>query len=315
MGHVFGALSSGLGRFVYGWLVPSAITLALFRWVMLPALADRFPSVDELVLRLPNDTASAILTFALAVLAFSAGLSLTVSVKLFRLLEGYSMPRALETWLTRRQLRKFDRWKAVAEREDLPEALTARAFEELLNFPLDRSAVMPTSLGNRLRAGETFPEEAFGLRILDLWFELAPAMDAESRRLVDDNRAGLDFYVSAIANAGLLTAAGVTTWLAASSSASGVLAVLSLALGVAAYFGAASQATEYALAVRASASTSRNRLALSLGYDLPESTTDEREFWQDVSFLFAHDPKHLEVLDRWRARSPVRAAESQSSSS
>src|SRR5262245_21059941 len=110
MGGLFNAVSGGLSKFVKAWLLPSATAVILFAFFVLPLLDDwafvgRINSYTEVQRGL-------ILAFSSILLAFLSSYS---STYIYRLLEGYSWPKALATRAVTKQRRLYASLKESAE--------------------------------------------------------------------------------------------------------------------------------------------------------------------------------------------------------
>jgi ABC-type Fe3+ transport system permease subunit len=119
MGRVFQSLSEGLSKFIYGWLVPSAISLGVVL-LLLGELAASNDAIEDLMQALPDDGAQQILAFGLATVALSTVLSLALAVPTTRLLEGYWGPPFLFRRLRARKIRRLRRLIKLADRRDVP---------------------------------------------------------------------------------------------------------------------------------------------------------------------------------------------------
>lgn len=306
MGDVFKALSSGFSRFVLGWILPSAITLSVFLVMVYPSMRAVFP-------RLPAGFSSnangwiQIASFGLAVASISVLFAYS-SLALYRLLEGYSLPRWMARRLRKRQLRDWQELKCLTKRrpaaQNWPEL-----FERLENYPEDRTLILPTRLGNALRAMELYGSTRFGLDSQTLWYELQATCNSRLRRDIEDNRASVDFFISAIAHLSALalvsTATGGLALISRPASAATwpfITAALAAVLIPGSYRLAVKNVGDWHYSVRALVNLGRDDLAAGLGLSMPSTYEQESLVWQNVtSFVsYGRHDQYLSFLNGYR---------------
>lgn len=199
---------------------------------------------------------------------------------LSRLYEGYWKPGKLGRWLARRgeasQRRKWDR---LDERTD-PAAYRRR----YQRFPVRRDQVMPTSLGNVLRAAEAYAGDPrrYGVDAVFFWPRLYPLLSEPLRAELGAARAEVDrmlvtatlSLVLAIGTA-VVGGAAELSWPARAGIVVGALAVSRLAYLVAVW-----AAVPYAELIRSSFDTHRRDLLRAMGLSPPESLAEERALWE-----------------------------------
>ena len=162
------------------------------------------PRAWQRLAALPTVTQSALLIASLLVLAGSARLMDALSLPLLRLLEGYWPPpldhlAAACVALRRKAVaRRKHRWSALMLKQD-EAGLTWREARELarleawrLHTPRDAADVMPTRLGDILRAAETRPRQRYGLDPVLLWPRLWPLLPEALRHDLDAARARMN---------------------------------------------------------------------------------------------------------------------------
>jgi len=181
------------------------------------------PAAWKRLSALPVATQSAVLIGALLVLAGSSRLMEALRVPLLRLLEGYwpwplsylavGVVAVRQKWV----LRQRRRWSALMlKREE--GALTWQERRELARLeawrgstPRDLEDLMPTRLGDILRAAETRPRQRYGLDAVLLWPRLWLLLPDHVREDLAAARAGLDRMVVAW-GWGLLFAVWTLVW-------------------------------------------------------------------------------------------------------
>src|SRR5450432_2016185 len=298
MGDLFKALSSGLARFVYAWLMPSIITAGVF------VLID-VPQVSSGSAHSPLTGAAA---FTLAVLGLSVVFAYA-SRPIYQFLEGYTMPAWMAKPLLRQSQRRFLRLKAIATRG--PATSRQFAVEALKSYPDSLEMVMPTRLGNSLKAMESYGVTRYGLDSQTFWYELQAVADVKVSQSTEETRSAVDFFMSSVAHLSLLS--GVSVLLvpfADNPLPVALVALVALGLVPCAYLQAVSNVGEWRWAVQALVNTSRPALARALSLTLPDSYRAEHEMWQSVAG-FVHYGVHddyLRVLDPRRASAPALAA-------
>jgi hypothetical protein len=202
----------------------------------------------------------------------------TQVVAMTRLLEGYwRRPWADAT------LGRLGRWREGKRRTKLAKDASELGYlRDYLAFPPEPSPVLPTRLGNALRAAESYPgdDQRWGLDAVFWWPRLYLILPDSARTQVDDARAALDQLV-------------VLTMLSA------VFGVLALALSIAGlnlpaglgcaggafllsrgcYLAAVTSATVFGDLVRSCYDLFRADLLTRLGWQMPPTLKRERQLW------------------------------------
>jgi hypothetical protein len=148
-------------------------------------------------------------------------------------------------------------------------------------FPVRSADVLPTRLGNVLRAAEDYPgdDERYGMDAVFYWPRLYLVLLVETRSLVEGHRSGVDRMVLLASLAALFPAAS-TVVLAVTGTpwtAWAVSVVTAAAVGVLAYEGAVNAATEFGDVIRACFDNYRRTLLEQFGLPLPASLEQERK--------------------------------------
>jgi hypothetical protein len=214
-----------------------------------------------------------------------------LQVPLVRAFEGYwgssRLARPLAGWASKRQTaayKKLDTARRIKDNSREAEAAISREAEAAMvsadqqfkaRFPEDEDEVLPTSLGNVLRATETRAGQTYGLQAIVIWPRLYPLLSDPVRALVEDRLNQLDlsvrfsaiFVLSAAVALGLLLSHG--WWLA--------VPVACMALAYFSYRAAIAAATSYGEAVRAAIDLHRFDLLRALHLPLPADLAAERQ--------------------------------------
>jgi hypothetical protein len=150
-------------------------------------------------------------------------------------------------------------------------------------FPVRQADVLPTRLGNVLRAAEDYPgdEERYGMDAVFYWPRLYLILPAETRSLVNAHRSGLDRMVLLASLTVLFPFASLMVLAVANTSwmAWGISALIAIVIGVLAYEGAVNAAVAFGDVIRSCFDNYRRTLLEQLGLPLPGSLEDERKLW------------------------------------
>jgi hypothetical protein len=167
---------------------------------------------------------------------------------------------------------------------EVPEARRDLAYASLiLHYPPKAGEVLPTRLGNALKAAEAYGRETYGMDLPVWWPRLWAILTAEQQAPVQDALAGM---INLLNLAGLLVYAGLDNagylliW-APGWQKLWALAYLAGCWGVAwlSYEGAVVQARSYGQQLRAAVDVHRLDLLKALHVTLPKTPLDEAHTW------------------------------------
>jgi len=201
-------------------------------------------------------------------------------------LEGY-WPKWLN-WLLAKRVKvwqgkvadKDKRWQKLADkyRAGTASLLETREYagldDELRRFPDNPNDMMPTRLGNILRAAEMRPEHKYGLNVLVTWAALWLVLDKDAKDEVGAARASLDDAVRAVIWSVLTL---VWCWEAAWVA---IPAVIALIVSWRAVIGSA---LSYADLVEGLFDAFRGRLYEALGWPRPKNPAEEYAAGQAIT--------------------------------
>lgn len=335
---MFKTVVDALGRtFLISSLAPAALFTLLNQVLLMPAFTARFASARammERLLELGNHWAL-FLSTTLFVALFLTSASPTI-IKLF---EGvFPFQKKLLCWRLKHHRARFDRVHSreaarqlVCLQRDYPritDPLEKRSFEAeihrreeellrekdaldvLLWYPHRRENLLPTRLGNILRASEDYGRTHYGLDSILIWPRLLDLISPEYREALDDARSSLEFLLNC----------SILTWVFALEC--GMLlalnqqwcdliwAVILFAAGYGMYSAAIPVAQVYADLVRSTIDRFRLPLLQSMGVSLPIPLEHERYLWQRFNrFLLFGNPfdyptSSIPAGDRKPDRSP-----------
>nr|WP_206314367.1 hypothetical protein [Streptomyces coryli] len=319
-----------------GWILPSALNVAVFVFAVAPSLRT-VPPVRQLWPSTQSGT-------GLLLLAASLLLGLVLSALqtwLYRLLEGYLLwpdllyaracrrrTRAKHTLrdrltllrLQRREdegqlaegetaqlaaLRADPRIRRAASRDHRASAIRRSLLRErLARYPVADGQIGPTRLANAIRRFEEYGYDRYRLDTQTMWHELTATAPEQARRKTELARANVDFFIALIYGHAAVAGTALLTLGSAEADPS-VLLITAAVLGCLTplwYRSAVAATDEWAAAVRALVNTGRKPLAESLGLVLPRDVEREREMWSLVTKM-SRLPYHerAAALDAFRA--------------
>ncbi|MCD9872595.1 hypothetical protein [Streptomyces guryensis] len=280
MGDIAKGVLGGGWALVVGWILPTALNLAVFLFTVAPSL-HRPPFLERL---LPTGQAA----LPLLVAAILLGLVLNaLQTPLYRFLEGYALwPTAAYERGCRKQRarrrRTADRLALAASASPIRRALLS---EKLSRYPADDTQVAPTRLGNAIRRFEEYGYDRYRLDTQVLWNELTSAAPDWTRRQIDTARTNVDFFVALLYGH---LAVAVTAFAALAASDADHMVLIATGVSLSAliplwYHASVAATDEWAAAVRAMVNLGRKPLAEALGLVLPKDLHDERTMWHLVT--------------------------------
>jgi hypothetical protein len=241
------------------------------------------------------DSLGIIELLALAALVLLLSLILQpFQVSLVQLLEGYWgttwIGAALNDIGVERHRRRWVHLQQIARSEAITaEARRARAVAEalLVRYPMTESRLLPTQLGNALRAAEDRAGQRYGLATVTVWPRLYPYLSEPLARTLDGVRDQLDaaarlcvvLMVATLVSAAMLLTDG---WWLLVPAATAVLSLLS-------YRSAIQAAIAYGEAMHWAFDLHRFDMLRALHYRLPTSMEEELKFNKQLSVFFAEN--------------------------
>lgn len=260
-------------RFVEAALIPAAVAVGIFAFLVYPSFPEG-SLVDNI------DSLSSSETLGLLGLAtLTMSLAATVLRPLAQsLLEGHRFRRQLG-WLQARNQRKLVRLEQELRRPDLAADDFVTFSRQKRDFPDRLDLVMPTRLGNRMRAAETYGLTRFGLDTPTFTYELRKHAGEQLVLDLDRNAGAIDAMISSVVCAWAF-AVGTTIVLLAGGELHLLIHVLGAAVvAVASYYGSVAAAKGHLAGMRALVHEGRYPLAKSLGVRIPDRLENERELW------------------------------------
>lgn len=228
--------------------------------------------------------------------------------------EGYLLPPRLRRKMLAQKIRRWEEMRAKWEKlfaelhkkkhedEDYADKLNQfRLLDSMLvyNYPSRKENIMPTDLGNILKASEEYPRLRYGIDPIVLWEHLYVQLPSEIRSAIDTSFNEMVLML----RTSLLSAMLGVEWV--------VLAMLKgitdanpakfgLALLFLAIFGFLMKdsyrislvaALKFSKLIRTSFDLYRDKLAEALGIELPDDVENERRVWHRVTrFIYRGIP-------------------------
>ena len=202
---------------------------------------------------------------------------------LVQFFEGYLFwPPFLRRWRTEQQEKRYHRWLEKAKGSD--EIARAQAEDRLFyGFPL--KALLPTRLGNVIRAAEGYGSAVYGMDIPFWWARLWPLLPENEQNAIND---ALTVLVALLNLAILLIVAAVggAIYFALCKTAIHLFWWLPLVVGIGlayfAYVAAVVQARSYGQHLRVAVDLHRFDILKELRIALPETPQVERDLWANT---------------------------------
>jgi hypothetical protein len=293
---VFGALLDKTTGWLDQRLITTVLLPALAFWAGVGALVathagwtttvNRWKALDgPRQLLVAGGAVVALVLFAIFVQILLPGL--------IRLYEGYwLLATPAKTWLIKRQRK---RWNGL-------DLTTSRDFtRRYQQFPPDPKDLLPTRLGNILRAAELYPadQRRYGMDAVFFWPRLYPLLPDPLRESLAAARASLEQQLFTATLSGVLTVTAAVFAATLDLPAKVWLPVLvgSALLAWIAHRAAARIAVSYAELVRAAFDTHRRALLTAIGLKLPRTLDDERALWKALGQqLYRRDSEQPDLL-------------------
>lgn len=215
----------------------------------------------------------AIIGYALAVWFLAAFLQ-SQWRNLVRLFEGYAFegfPR-VSNWGVKHHRAQLERVQTS----------TGRSHVQYYRYPIDPGDVMPTSLGNVLRAAERYPHDRYRADSIYIWPRLAALVPGEFAAQIDEFRGNMEFLTVVSAWCAVYTAGSAIGLLAFGGDAILFAVVMSLGSLFAwgAYRGSVQAAVEYGEQLRVGHDLYRFRVFDALHLPCPQTLVEEQTQWE-----------------------------------
>lgn len=240
------------------------------------------------------------LMFAVLLLALA---SQPLQLLLVRWMEGYwGDGPARSFWrdsLVERQAKRYDSLKIKTEAEGAPTpaqlAIMGEAAHHIAQHFPDRDRLLPTSLGNALRAAEDLATRRYGLDTITLWPrlylmvspKLAAALDSARNQLDFSARMAVMLEVSALAAGAMLRSDPSWWWLPPGLALLGWLT----------YRSCVEAAVAYGAGIQTAVDLHRFDVLKALHIALPKDAATEREAFEKVSDFLRQGIPHDQTYE------------------
>jgi hypothetical protein len=287
--------------------VPTALLGLALLWVVGGGALNGRPDRDRFVAAMHDLSGVEVLGLVLMIV-LAAALAHPFSIDRLRFLEGYwdgspAAPLARIGCARHRRLRRrlqgIVRTTPQSEQE---KRRWRRASRQLSQYPEER-LLLPTRLGNVLRAAEAKAGQRYGLDTVIMWPRLYPHVPDPLARALHETRNQLDTYASLCVSflvAGVILAAVLLTdgpWLAVPGA--------TLAAGWIAYRAATTTAIKYGEAVAVAFDLYRFPMLDGLGFAQPSNLEEELRFNQELTRFFQSGRPLRGADDLHRYREPA----------
>jgi len=321
MASIQGYLEKLGGNFMIAAFIPSLAFVSACMVAFGPLLADTFIENVRTSLSPLNQNGLIILLIAIMM-----GFTLTsLNTYIYKLFEGYVLPEYLKPLqrievrrsrqigrkrdLLNRKIQRIENWKQNWLRAEMPayqENKLKRINDRLVQwtnlrdalaadydqrYPPVESQIMPTRLGNILRAAEAYSQDRYHIDAVALWPRMVWAMDKEYMLNVDNANDQCSFLLNSSLLSGIFTlmlwAAAIYVWLRPSGSFSSIAYLLTgiSSLMIAWFFYTASllNVTKYGNLIRSSYDLFRFNLLEKLHLKVPADIDEEKLMWRKVT--------------------------------
>ncbi|WP_204038683.1 hypothetical protein [Acrocarpospora phusangensis] len=200
---------------------------------------------------------------------------------IIRLFEGYPLARL--PWLEGVGVR-WHRARLAELTTHEEHGSHAVSATELRYWAYPSTAVLPTRLGNVLRAAEFYPLRRYGISLIMIWPRLHKILPRETAEDVEDARATMEFLL--VLCLWLVGFALLNPLVAMALGTSLPISLLCFALGLLlaywAYLSAIPAAAEYGDHLRAAFEVHRHELLKRLRFPQPGTLAEERARWREI---------------------------------
>jgi len=214
MSTIVAAISGQFTRaLVLSGVLPAALFCALVFVIVGPIVPNEATFLDPLA---ELETQWQVIVFAFVVLLLST-LLFNLNTSILRIYEGYPWQKSLlGQGLTKLQKRRYRTVKAreaglravLRHADRQPAALAADARNKVigyrsdlqrvlnLEFPRKEDRVLPTRLGNVIRAYEDYPKRQYNISSVTMWPRLYGVLDSSYVAALDDAKISFDFMLN-----------------------------------------------------------------------------------------------------------------------
>jgi hypothetical protein len=286
-------------RFAVVGLLPTGLLLLFVLGLVASGAPAGRPDAEMVLAWIDGLSIGRILVFIVLVLALSLLLQ-PFQLGIVRLLEGYWDGWKVGRWLStvgialhRRRLARLTATASIRVQSKNDAWRQSRALDRLDAYPSE-DRLLPTRLGNALRAGEDEAGPRYGLLTVTMFPRLYPYLSDRLASVVDDARDQLDTTARLCAT--LLLATVISAVLLATHGPWLALPAATALLAWVAYRAAVRAARGYSDALCVAFDLHRFDMLRGLHYPLPANPVDEHVLNQRLSQFFQEGPSDEEPL-------------------
>lgn len=199
---------------------------------------------------------------------------------------------------------KEERTNAAVNKLDSYPFLQEKLFYE---YPTKEKRLLPTQLGNVLRAAEDYAETTYGMNVVFWWPRLWLILPQDVKQQVDDSLAPIIALLNLATQIGIVSSVGFIylcmqytgPWKFGAFLAASITLIVGLILTLAAYRGAVSQAKVYGILIRSVVDIYRFDLLKVLHQSIPSNLAEEKRLWENmIKWVYLIQPKNAPPYDQ-----------------
>lgn len=180
-----------------------------------------------------------------------------------------------------------ERSNAAVNKLDLYPFLQEKLFYE---YPSKEERLLPTKLGNVLRAAEDYAKTTYGMDIVFWWPRLWIILPEAIQKQIDDSLVPIIALLNLATQIGIISLIGfaylciqyIESWEFGTLLAASITLIAGLILTFTAYQGAVSQAKTYGVLIRSAVDLYRFDLLKILHQSMPSNLAEERKLWDNM---------------------------------
>lgn len=299
---MFSELSKIFGKdFTIGYMLP-AVLFVLACWGALFHFDLRIPMLEALIKELTTSTIFLVLTSWLLGIVLVA-----LNNSIYKIFEGYGRfnPAQFFSFLERRRYKRLNEsiasleteWKCkgnafpLTKIKEVGELMEERA----KTFPDDELWLLPTGLGNRIRAFEVYPRVLYGFESITGWPRLLAVVPQEYREAIDSIKAQSDFWlnISFLSVLYFIIHLTITIYFGLNIFYEWLL-LAPIGVAIVSYVKAKDRVVEWGEFVKSAFDVFLPALRKKMGFQIPTNIRNEKELWSAYSRAMQfRDPEEM----------------------
>ena len=150
-------------------------------------------------------------------------------------------------------------------------------------FPHDEHLVLPTTIGNSIRAFEVYPRVVYGIDAIPAWPRLAMILPEQARAQINDSRAIFDFAANLLLTSSITTILYIALCIWSHQLSGLWIPIVYIGAFLFSRYMLDTAASQWGEQVKGAFDLYRAALAEQLGLEIPQSADREREMWEYVN--------------------------------